>query len=129
MGTKKGENSKKDENSKKNLFKNITSGMGKVADVAGKGARSVGNAAKTVAGGIGSTAKKAIDIGADIAEKQRIKSKNNEIDAKILEHKYNIGKYIYDNGLEIDDGIVISTINTIDRLVDEITELEGKKNG
>ena len=123
MGTKNSENSKK------NLFKNITSGMGKVADVAGKGARSVGNVAKTMADGIGSTAKKAIDLGVDIAEKQRIKSKNNEIDAKILEHKYNIGKYIYDNGLEIDDGIVISTINTIDRLVDEITELEGKKNG
>ena len=117
------------ENRKKNLFGNITSGIGKAVDVAGKGAKVVGKGAEILAEGIGSTTKKAIDVGSNIAEKQRIKNKNKEIDAKVVEHKYNIGKYIYDNELEIDDGIVISTINTIDRLVEEITELEGKKNG
>lgn len=114
---------------KKNLLENITSGIGKAVDVAGKGAKVVGKGAEILAEGIGSTTKKAIDVGSNIAEKQRIKNKNKEIDAKVVEHKYNIGKYIYDNELEIDDGIVISTINTIDRLVEEITELEGKKNG
>lgn len=114
---------------KKNLLENITSGIGKAVDVASKGAKVVGKGAEILAEGIGSTTKKAIDVGSNIAEKQRIKNKNKEIDAKVVEHKYNIGKYIYDNELEIDDGIVISTINTIDRLVEEITELEGKKNG
>lgn len=117
------------ENRQKNLFESITSGIGKAVDVAGKGAKVVGKGAEILAEGIGSTTKKAIDVGSNIAEKQRIKNKNKEIDAKVVEHKYNIGKYIYDNELEIDDGIVISTINTIDRLVEEITELEGKKNG
>lgn len=65
----------------------------------------------------------------NMLETQKIKSNNKEIDKKILEHKYNIGKYIYDNEIEIDDGIIISTINTIDRLIDEIKELEGNKNG
>lgn len=64
-----------------------------------------------------------------IIEAQKIKSNNKEIDNKILEHKYNIGRFIYDNEIEIDDGIVISTINSIDRLIDEIEELEGNKNG
>ena len=121
---------KNEENNNKNdFFENFTSGMGKVVDVVGKGAQGIGNVAGTVAEGISNTTKKAMEVGTDIAEKQRIKNKNKEIDLKIIEHKYNIGKYIYDNELEIDDGIVISTINTIDRLVDEINELEGKKNG
>ena len=124
MGTNNEENKKKED-----LFKDFADNMGKVMDMASKGAKELGKAAGVVAEGIGSTTKKAIEIGSDIAEKQRISNKNKEIDAKILEHKYNIGKYIYDNELDVDDGIVISTINTIDRLVDEITELEGKKDG
>ena len=124
MGTNHEENKKKED-----LFKDFADNMGKVMDMASKGAKELGKAAGVVAEGIGSTTKKAIEIGSDIAEKQRISNKNKEIDAKILEHKYNIGKYIYDNELDVDDGIVISTINTIDRLVDEITELEGKKDG
>lgn len=124
MGTNYEENKKKED-----LFKDFADNMGKVMDMASKGAKELGKAAGVVAEGIGSTTKKAIETGSDIAEKQRISNKNKEIDAKILEHKYNIGKYIYDNELDVDDGIVISTINTIDRLVDEITELEGKKDG
>lgn len=124
MGTNHEENNKKED-----LFKDFADNMGKVMDMASKGAKELGKAAGVVSEGIGATTKKAIKIGSDIAEKQRISNKNKEIDAKILEHKYNIGKYIYDNELDVDDGIVISTINTIDRLVDEITELEGKKDG
>ena len=124
MGTNHEENKKKED-----LFKDFADNMGKVMDMASKGAKELGKAAGVVSEGIGATTKKAIKIGSDIAEKQRISNKNKEIDAKILEHKYNIGKYIYDNELDVDDGIVISTINTIDRLVDEITELEGKKDG
>lgn len=124
MGTNHEENKKKED-----LFKDFADNMGKVMDMASKGAKELGKATGVVSEGIGATTKKAIKIGSDIAEKQRISNKNKEIDAKILEHKYNIGKYIYDNELDVDDGIVISTINTIDRLVDEITELEGKKDG
>ena len=124
MGTNHEENNKKED-----LFKDFADNMGKVMDMASKGAKELGKVAGVVSEGIGATTKKAIKIGSDIAEKQRISNKNKEIDAKILEHKYNIGKYIYDNELDVDDGIVISTINTIDRLVDEITELEGKKDG
>ena len=122
-------NKDEEKTNKNNLFESITSGISNAANAVGKGAKEVGKVAGVVAGGIASTAKKAVEVGSDIVEKQRIKSKNSEIDAQIAEHKYNIGKYIYDNELEIDDGVIISTINTIDRLVDEITKLEGNNNG
>lgn len=119
---------KENKKNKKELMENFRGGIKNAVNIVGKGAIGVGKVAAIAAVGIGAAAKKVVNVGADLVEKNRIKNKNREIDLKIMEYKYNIGKYIYDNELEVDDGVIISTINTIDRLVDEITELEGKSN-
>ena len=98
----------KDNKEKNNIFGNVVN--------------TLKTATKASADAIGKGIKVTTTTTSYILEAQRIKSNNKEIDKKVLEHKYNIGKYIYDNEIEIDDGIIISTINTIDRLIDEIKD-------
>jgi hypothetical protein len=105
----------------------------RIMEVKGEKNNDKHNMIKSIVGDASKLIRTAVDNAAsatsDMLEKQKIKNKINEIEVKIKEHKYNIGKYIYDNEIEIDDGVIISKINTIDRLVDELAELEGKTNG
>lgn len=85
--------------------------------------------AKGLFGIASNVAKSVLDNAKKVTDDVNTNMEIKKIKDKILEHKYNIGKYIYDHELEVDDGVVISNINSIDRLVEEIEKLEGKKNG
>lgn len=74
-------------------------------------------------------ANNAVNIAKEMIEKTKQNTKTSEIKKRIEEHKYNIGKMIYDNEIEVDNGFVVSNINSIDRLIEEINQLGGKSNG
>ena len=74
-------------------------------------------------------ADKGVKFGKDTINNAKIDSEISKLKDKILEHQYNIGKLIYDNEIDVDDGFVISNVNSIDRLVEELKKLEGSKNG
>lgn len=73
--------------------------------------------------------KKTVSSIKTISNNIKANSEKTKINEKILEHKYNIGKLIYDNEIEINDGVVISNVNSISRLIKEIEEYGGKRNG
>ena len=83
MGTNHEENNKKED-----LFKDFADNMGKVMDMASKGAKELGKVAGVVSEGIGATTKKAIKIGSDIAEKQRISNNKRKRRNKNIKRKY-----------------------------------------
>ena len=72
---------------------------------------------------------KGVKLGKDTINNAKIDSEITKLKDKILEHQYNIGKLIYDNEIDVDDGFIISNVNSIDRLVEELEKLEGKNNG
>lgn len=117
----------------KNNIKNI---LNKAKDVAGNGikvaksATGTGiNVAKNAAGTGLKAAKNVVNYGKEVMDKKQMNAKIKEKEKHIEEHKYNIGKLIYDNDIEINDNFIISNINTIDRLEQEISAIGEKENG